>query len=34
MEARVASVLNGIARGKAPSGLKKAVSFRVVELPA
>ena len=32
MEARVASVLNGIARSMAPSGLKKALSFRVVEL--
>ena len=32
MEARVALVLNGIARSMAPSGLKKALSFRVVEL--
>ena len=32
MEARVASVLNGIARSVAPSGLWKALSFRVVEL--
>ena len=32
MEARVASVLGGIARSMAPSGLKKALSFRVVEL--
>ena len=32
MEARVASVLNGIARSMAPGGLEKALSFRVVEL--
>ena len=32
MEARFASVLNGIVRSMAPSGLKKALSFRVVEL--
>ena len=32
MEASVASVLNGIARSVAPGGLKKALSFRVVEL--
>ena len=32
MEPRVASVLNGIARGMAPSGLGKALTFRVVEL--
>ena len=32
MKARVASVLCGIARSMAPSGLKKALSFRVVEL--
>ena len=31
MEARVASVLKGIARSMAPSGLTKALSFRVVE---
>ena len=32
MEARVASVLHGIACSMAPSGLKKALSFCVVEL--
>ena len=32
MEAHVASVLNGIVRSTAPSGLRKALSFRVVEL--
>ena len=32
MEARLPGVLNGIARCMAPSGLKKALSFRAVEL--
>ena len=32
MEAHLTSVLNGVARSMAPSGLKKDLSYRAVEL--